>query len=362
MPTTTLARTNYETLLNRVRKVLAEGRARAKRALEHEEVRTWWEAAQIINKDLRAHDGRAAYGKQVVPKLAADLGVSKEYLYDILRFQRTFPIVDSSPQLTLTHYRILSSIENSKGRARLYRKAVRDKLSAPELLNEIRSQKLLGSEDLKLDDAGDKAERVKPHLTSPLAPRRGEFFTYRIVKPRDLHPTPEFFSIDLGFMNRIDLKLGRIKEPKEGEIIQAIRTEENNQGDRYKFKRVEIESGRPEELLYTYKATVKKVIDDDTLWTDIDLGFHFWTERKLRLRGIDAAEIEKGKAASDFVKRTLARVSFVVIKLSGRDKFDRALTDLFYLEGTEEREKVLREGKFLNQELLDLGLAKRVNA
>lgn len=348
---TALVPADYPALLNQVRKVLAKGRARAKAALEREEVRTWWEAARLVNGHLRAHDGRAAYGKKVVPKLAGDLGVSKDYLYDILRFQRAFPIVDSSQQLTLTHYRILSRIEDSKARRLLYRKTVHDPLSVPELLEEIRSRKSLVSPDLR-------------KVISPLKPRRGRLYTYRIVKPHDLHPTPEFFSVDLGFMNRIDLKLGGIKEPKEGEIIEAIRTEENAQGDKYQFKRIEKEPGpfRNEEFLYTYKATVKKVIDDDTLWADIDLGFRFWTERKLRLRGIDAAEIGKGKAASDFVKRTLARVPFVIVKLSGRDKFDRYLTDLFYLEGTEEREKVLREGKFLNQELLDLGLARRVNA
>lgn len=102
------------------------------------------------------------------------------------------------------------------------------------------------------------------------------------------------------------------------------------------------------------------MIDDDTLWTDVDLGFRFWTTRKLRLRGIDAAEIEKGEEASDFVRRALARVPFVVITCSGRDKFDRTLTDLFYLEGASDKEKVLQEGIFLNQELLDRGLARRV--
>ena len=76
MPTTLLP-TNYERLLSQVRKVLAEGRARAKAALEREEVRTWWEAARIVNRHLRVHDGRAEYGRKVVPKLAGDLGVSK---------------------------------------------------------------------------------------------------------------------------------------------------------------------------------------------------------------------------------------------------------------------------------------------
>lgn len=366
--TATLARTNYEALLNQVQKALAEGRARAKAELEREEVRTWWEAARIVNEHLRAHDGRAEYGAKIVSKLAVDLRITEVYLYDILRFQRTFPILNPGLELTLSHYRALSKIANRKARDLLFQKTVRQKLTVPELRNEIQSRGLSVSSgfegagpDLELVPAEAAKAPVRRRFP-PLTPRRGRFYTYQIVKPRDLHPHPEFFSVDLGFMNRTDLKLTGIKEPKEGEMIEAIRTEEDERGDKYKFKRIEKGTGsfRKEEFLYTYKAVVKKVIDDDTLWADIDLGFRFWTERKLRLRGIDAAEIGKGKQVSDFVKRTLAGVPFVVVKLSGRDKFDRYLTDLFYLEGAGEREKVLQEGRFLNQELLDLGLARRL--
>ncbi len=273
--------------------------------------------------------------------------------------------------MTLSHYRLLARVENSKERRLLYRKAVQGKFSVSELVDEVRTRRLLDSSGLKLDESSVRAplgvalettKRTGARTVSPkeLKPRRGKFFTYRIVKPRDLHEHPDFYSIDLGFQNRHDLKLTGIKNPKEGEVIEAVRTEENLRGDRYRFKRVQGEARLPGEVLYTYKATVKKVIDDDTLWADIDLGFRFWVEKKLRLRGVDAAEIGKGKEASDFVQRTLARVPFVVIHVSGRDKFDRPLVDLFYLEGTEDREKVLTKGTFLNQELLTLGLAQRV--
>lgn len=343
---TALARSSYAILLKDVQKVLAEGRARAKTALEREEVRTWWEAAKVVNEHLRIHDGRASYGKKTVLKLAQDLNISQDYLYDVLRFQRVFPIFDSSQKLTLTHYRILSRIENSKEREVLLKEAIRGKLSARDLLAKVGSRKLLLPE----------LKRKTVPKSFALKPRRGNFYTYRIVKPRDLYEHHGFYSIDLGFTTRIDLKLAGLPSPKEGDIIEAIRTEKNERGDRYWFKK----SSSGPEALYTYKATVENVIDDDTLWTHVDLGFRVWTKQKLRLRGIDAAEIEKGKPASDFVKRTLARVPFAVVTVTGRDKFNRPLTDVFYLEGTEDRQKVLREGTYLNQELLDRGLAKRV--
>ena len=42
------------------------------------------------------------------------------------------------------------------------------------------------------------------------------------------------------------------------------------------------------------------------------------------------------------------------------DKYDRYLADVFYLEGTGEPEGVVREGRFLNGEILRKGLAERL--
>lgn len=361
MATATLVRSSYPALLQEVRKVLAQGRARAKRALEQEEVRTWWEAARIVNEHLRFHDGRAAYGEKVIAHLANDLSVTEVYLYDILRFQRAFPILNSSLELTLSHYRILAKIDNPKERKLLYWKAVRDGLTVPALLGQIRARKLIALPDLRLAASAEDTDRGAgkwgmTQKSRPLIPRRGKFYTYRMVKPRDLHERFPFYAVDLGFGNRLDLKLVGIKNPKEGEVIEAIRTRESPEGDRYRFKR----SSFGKETLYTYKATVKEVVDDDTLWADVDQGFRFWSLKKFRFRGIDAAEIGKGKQASDFVKQTLTQVPFIVLTATGRDKFGRPLADVFYLKGTEDQEKVLREGIYLNQELLDRSLAQRV--
>ena len=196
---------------------------------------------------------------------------------------------------------------------------------------------------------------MKPSLP-PLKPRRGILYTYLIVKPSDLHARPDFNSIDLGLRNRFDMKLARLKGVGEGILIEAIRTEENPRGDRYRLKK----SKADPKSLYTYKARVTEVVDGDTLWANIDLGFRFWCERKLRFRGINAAEMKDGgKRARRYVIRALSRAAFVVLKVSGRDKFGRPLIDLFYLEGETDSQKVADTGKFLNQELIERGLAER---
>ena len=352
--TTALALSSYRTLLLEIEKVLAEGRLRARQAIEEEKVKTYWQVGKLINEHLRLKGGRAVYGQQVIRRLAADLKISERLLWDILRFQRTFDIVQTSAELTWSHYTILSRIEDAEKRHFLLKETLRHKWTVRELLNRVEKMQLdTGADDhvpLPLEEKPDSPK------SSPLIPRRGIFYLYRLLQTPDLHEGPETFSLDLGFNSRIQLGLKGIAKPQEGQIVEAARTHKNSQGDEYRFKK----SPALLSALYTYKALVEKVIDDDTLWVHIDLGFRVWTKQKLRLRGVNAAEIEKGKPASHYVKKVLARVPFVVVKLSSRDKYDRYLTDLFYLEGAEDRQKVLTEGRFLNQELLDLGLAERM--
>ncbi len=174
-----------------------------------------------------------------------------------------------------------------------------------------------------------------------------------------MHRGPGGYSLDLGFKMRHEIDFKGIRNPRPGEIVQVVRTKEDPAGDRYKVER---DKGLENSDLYTYKAKAQIYYDADTFWVDVDLGFRDWNEQKLRLRGIDAAELseEAGKKAAAYVKKVLSGVPFIVITISGRDKFGRPLTDVFYLPGTNAREKVLAEGRFLNQELLDLGLAKRI--
>ena len=368
MTTTAVERVpgSYAALREQARAVLEEGRTEARAAVEEVRVETYWKLGKLVNEHLRLHDGRAGYGDYVANHLSEDLGMSRRLVYEILNFQRVFPIVHARAQLPWTHLRLLSRVESVEERERLFRQALHKKLSARELLQRMGPQKLrLPQEPIK----------QKPQELPPLLPVRGNFYTYQIVKPRDLHlgPRPrgrglrstrrrrrvhlgpEFYSVDLGFGTRIDLKLRGLARAREGEVIEALRTQKNPAGDRYRFRRSKAGSG----ALYTYKATVEKVIDDDTLWTQVDAGFHVWTHHKLRLRGINAPEVHDQRKMSRFVEETLARVAFVVVKLHGRDKFDRALADLFYKEGEPDTEKVLREGTYLNQELLDRGLAVR---
>lgn len=98
--------------------------------------------------------------------------------------------------------------------------------------------------------------------------------------------------------------------------------------------------------LYTYKAYVERVVDADTLWLRINLGFNFWVRQKVRLRGIDAPELDTkaGLAAKRFVEKKLADAPFVIVTTTKPDKFDRYLTDVWISDSVNLNKLLLESG------------------
>ena len=59
-----------------------------------------------------------------------------------------------------------------------------------------------------------------------------------------------------------------------------------------------------------------------------------------------------GGTSKKFVESCLKDCKFLIIKTLGKDKYDRYLVDVFYLKSESDEEKVIKEGLFLNNELL----------
>jgi len=116
---------------------------------------------------------------------------------------------------------------------------------------------------------------------------------------------------------------------------------------------------RPAAGLHTYVGIVEKVVDGDTLDVRIDLGFDVWRVERLRLRGVDCAELNtaEGKEARAFVQSKLMDVPFVVFRTYKTDLYARYIADVFYHPTLEEKNDVYQRGAFLNQELLETGQA-----
>lgn len=81
--------------------------------------------------------------------------------------------------------------------------------------------------------------------------------------------------------------------------------------------------------LYSYRASVVRVVDGDTVEFDIDLGFHLSMRAKMRLAKIDAPEMstDDGKAAKAFLATYLGDTPAGVLTSHSLDKYGRILGD-----------------------------------
>jgi len=117
---------------------------------------------------------------------------------------------------------------------------------------------------------------------------------------------------------------------------------------------------RPTETHYVYSAAIKKVVDGDTLVVDVDLGFSVWKEQRIRLAGLDTPnkKTKQGRKAMGYVRDQMANAALVTIKTEQLDKYGRFVAHVFYAQREQEKNNVYLKGRYLNQELLDLGLAQ----
>ncbi len=335
MKTAQVPAKSYPKLLNQLKSILIEGL----RVIEEQRVKTYWQTGELISKYLLKSK---QHGDGLFMKLSQDLGIHERTLYRSSRFYEAYPNLTALSNLGWTHYLALLTIDDKNKRNSFQRRAIKHKWDSRRLQEAIRIERL---KDLEVEDAGAAAPK--------LSFTRGRLYAYRLIKPDNINPEKSDLLLDLGFSFWRDISLKGIANPEEKDIVESIKTEEG-----YKLKSSVI----TRKYIYTYKALVERVTDADTIWVHIDLGFSSWARQKIRFRAIDAPELssQKGQKAKEFVEATLSQAPFVIIKTHSPDKYGRYLSDVFYLSGEDDPQVVLEQGIFLNQQLLDLGLARQI--
>ena len=114
---------------------------------------------------------------------------------------------------------------------------------------------------------------------------------------------------------------------------------------------------RPAEATYLYKAIVDRVIDGDTLLLRIDLGFQVLKEQRVRLAFIDTPSIDEPSDLKGAVPFKL-KVDFVMVKTNKIDIYGRYIGHVFYSSKAKNKSAIFAKGKYLNQELINKGLAR----
>ena len=312
----------YDELIHAIRQARAASELRVKQ----EKVRLAWETGKLIDEHILKNAERADYGAKVIIRLAQDLETSETELRYMLQFAREYPIHPEPDELTWTDYRELLSLNDSKEREALAAQAKKEKWDMNRIRKEIKR--------INAAKAGKSLPLEALHATP------GKPGVYRVIRAK-VGPYEGQLALDLGFSNYY--QPAELNQFKEGELIFAER-----ETDGYALSRSEQRSDH----LFTYRAYIIRVIDGDTFTAIIDLGFEFVTEQKLRLRGLDAPEIDtvEGKKAKEFLEQKLKKGAPVLIKTEKSDKYDRYLADVFV------------DGKYLNQELLDKDLAVSVSS
>lgn len=86
-----------------------------------------------------------------------------------------------------------------------------------------------------------------------------------------------------------------------------------------------------------YQATVKKIIDGDTISVNIDLGFDISVTKILRLARINAPEMPtkkdpttKGLESKTFLEGLLPKDTDLEVVVIGRDNYGRVLAEVIF--------------------------------
>lgn len=337
----TIDPTAYARLLKAVRAEIAAG----KKLIAQTMAVTNWKVGKYISDFILKGKDRAEYGKQVYIKLAKDMDTSPKTLEQSVRFFREFSISNARSKLSWTQLRTLLALPDPSARKELAQKAIREGLNTRQLQEEVVKYK-----------TGHKA----PSGSQPI-PRliveRGKLYTYRSVQVKKHSSSKgkaKEVRVDCGFNVWRTIELARPQKIKADTMYASVKSDDGN----YRLAPAKVNVSE----IFTYQAKLERLIDADTPVVVIDCGFKTESLQTLRLRGIDAPELNTrlGRKAKRFVEKLLKPCPFIIVKTykDRSDKYDRYLVDVYFKAGELDPHKVAAQGEFLNQKLLDAGLAK----
>jgi len=303
---------NYPKLLSKVRQVIVQTKQNIVKSVDYEKVVMSWKIGKEIELHLKNKDN-SGYGEALFLQLEEDTGIEKTLLYKMRAFYKTYPKIPAeNKSLSWSHYRSLIAVKDSETRLLLENLVVKNSLGSDRL------QKEIVAANQKKKKQITKEIRTK---TAPLKFTRGKVNTYTVN---------EEGQVDLGF----NMFFATTKK-----VLFSSKSD------------------------YTYKAKLERVVDGDTIHVKIDLGLGIFHHEILRLAKINAAEsnTKEGRKATAQLNKILEGVKFLIVKTNKTDIYGRYIADVFFDETGKETtpQKVADSGIYLNQMLLDLGLAER---
>ena len=131
----------YSQVLNDIRFLLDKAKAQAYKAVDNIRVQTYWQIGERIVREELQHKERADYGEELIKSLANDLGFGKVNLHYMVRFYKTYPIIQTvSEQLSWSHYIELIYLSNKRERNFYENQSIINSWSVRKLRDEINNK------------------------------------------------------------------------------------------------------------------------------------------------------------------------------------------------------------------------------
>jgi hypothetical protein len=377
---------NYEKLLGKIKDCIQTSHQTIIKLAEREKLVLYWQLGKLIYDDVQQNQN-PEYGEKVFENLQKDIGIDLKTLYQMRNFYKAYPVLPEENNLTWSHYRILGQINDTEKRQYLEELTTEKSLTVNDLQNlkSLQSKSNFPSEknsNSNLSSTKQTPVLEEQKISQKLIPLRGRLWTYKLKK---FEGNSKKY-LDCGF----DI-CWEIKTDFEDET--TVVTVQKKHED-YTLSKIDLKK----RFLHTYKASLEKVVDGDTLVVILDLGFGILSKQILRLRGIDAPELktEEGKASTKELVKILQDVKILIVKTIQTDKYGRYVADVFFdpptrsLSGAEgsgsigkneegfgyaqppvihyaqppgthyaNPQEIANTGEYLNQILLDKGLAKK---
>lgn len=337
MTTDIISTTETKKLFMAVARQIQQGTLRAQQAFKTEVLRTAWNIGRAIVETVDLDEGISSRNARIVVDLARQFGRPQTFFYSTIKLYRFYPVFPKTG-LSWSHYQDLLRIDDSVTRRQLEQKAVKESISNKDF--RIIAREARGTLTL----AQPLAQNGILHMV------RGQLYHYRVKQATPEQLEKKRLLLDVGFGIDRDVRLPDTESLRAGRMVRAVK-----EGEDYTAKISPYETDR----LYTYKAKVTRVIDGDTLEAIVNMGFRTYITHVMRLRGIDAPEITcaLGRKAKNFVQQIVDTNPTVVIKTYKQEKYGRYLADVFTGSKDMDAAIVAQRGEYLNQRLLDEGLA-----
>ena len=345
---------DYAKILLEIQTHIKQAQEEIVQTVTREKIVMAWQIGKVIDGHL-SKNSQPEYGKNLIKKLEQDVSITKTVLYKMRNFYKSYPTLPKDDaRLNWSHYRVLAGIKKVEERKYLEDLTRQNGWDSDQLQQEASKMKEVQSNIAQI--RAKSAAKLVVAITKKLMPLRGKLFSYSVIQ---LEISKKNY-IDCGF--KIFRELEEVlpaevkKELEKGGLIVDVTKKNKN----YSLNKSKLATRK----INVYKAYLARVVDGDTIHVILDLGFKIFHEEILRLKGINAAEIatDAGKKSARALQKILKDLPFLIVKTTGVDVYGRYVADVFLSEAGQENDpqKVADEGVYLNQMLLDRGLAVRM--